>query len=733
MQKFPFQRQMDAMDCGPTCLHMIARFYGRILPLDDVREKCAITRGGVTLGGIAEAAELYAFKTVAIKANLRTLQDDVILPCIAHWRQQHFIVVYAIKGGHVYVADPAFGLMKYSVQEFLSGWLDVVNADSDEEGILLLLDTTPEFYRDDECPDARGCGIGFLWPYFRPYYRLIGQLFIGLFAGSLILLAFPFMTQALVDYGVNHNNLNFVYVLLAAQLMLFLSQTSVELIRSWILLHIGSRINIAIISDFLLKLMKLPVAFFDSKMIGDLLQRVQDHHRVEEFLSSATLTTLFSALNLVLFSCVLAWYSLQILAVFAIGTALYAGWVLMFMSRRAVLDYKRFEQAAQTQSSMVQIISGMQEIKLNNSERRRRWEWEKIQVRLFKVSVDSLALYQYQMTGANFINELKNILITFLCAKAVIEGHMTVGMMLSTQYIIGQLNVPISNFVSFVQSFQDAKISLNRLAEVHDKADENKSQHFIQLSGADNTIMLQDNLCFRYGREASPLVLNNINAVFPKGKVTAIVGASGSGKTTLLKILLKFYEPNQGAVRVGGIDLQSLSTTAWRQSCGVVMQNGFIFNDTVLRNITESESDGLIDQNRLQRAIDIANLDELISGLPNGLNTKIGPDGLSLSGGQNQRILIARAVYKDPAFLFFDEATSALDAKNERIILEKMEQFYQGRTVIVIAHRLSTVKNADQILVLDKGRVVESGNHQQLTATRGVYFNLVKNQLELGN
>jgi len=733
MSKFPFQKQMDTMDCGPSCLNMIARHYGRLLPMDELRNRCAMTRSGVSLGGIADAAESHHLKTVAIKASLRMLEDDVTLPCIAHWRQQHFVVVYAIKKNTVYVADPAFGLVKYSKQEFLTGWLNQINPEPIDEGILLLLDTTAEFYQGDDNPYQKTIGLKFLWPYFRPYYSLFLQLFLGLFVGSLILLSFPFMTQALVDQGITYSNLNFVYLLLFAQLTLFLSQTSVDILRGWILLHIGARINISIISDFLLKLIKLPISFFDSKTMGDLLQRIQDHDRVEEFLSSSTLTTLFSLVNIVIFAAVLAWYNMQVLLIFTAGAFLYISWVMMFMKKRAALDYKRFEQQSKTQSSLVQMINGMQEIKLNNSERRRRWEWESIQVKLFKVSSKSLALYQYQTTGANFINELKNILITFFCAKAVIDGQMTLGMMLSVQYIIGQLNVPISNFVGFIQSMQDAKISLGRLAEIHASNDEIEINKTSFLLPQHNSLVLADNLSFRYGRDSAPLVLNQVNLTIPKNKVTAIVGASGSGKTTLMKLLLKFYSPSTGKINVGNANLSDLDTSLWRQNCGVVMQDGFIFNDTVIRNITESESNALIDQDRLNRAVDIANLEDIIALLPNGYTTVIGADGISLSGGQNQRILIARAIYKNPDYLFFDEATSALDAKNESQIVNKLDDFFHGRTVVIIAHRLSTVKNADQIIMLDQGQLVESGHHEQLVLSKGPYYQLVKNQLELGN
>ena len=730
MKSFPVYRQLDQMDCGPTCLRMVAHYYGRLIAADSLRERCSLTSQGVSLGGIAEAAESIGFNTAGVRVNLDTLRDEVPLPCIAHWRQRHFVVISKITKTHVYVADPGFGRIRYRCEEFLKGWLhgDVGTA---TEGTLLLLEPTPLFYEDsEECTQNKRGGLGFLFPYFRPYTRLIIQLFVGLTVGTIILVSFPFITQSLVDHGINYQNLNFVYLLLAAQLMLFFSQTSVDLLRGWILLHIGSRINISLISDFLIKLMKLPVAYFDSKTIGDLLQRIQDHDRVEAFLSSATLNILFSALNLAIFSLILAYFSTTIFMVFAIGTALYMLWVLVFMGRRRELDYKRFDQASGNQSSMVQILNGMQEIKLNNSERRRRWEWEQIQVRLFKISVKSLALLQYQTAGGNFVNELKNILITFMAAKAVMDGAISLGMMLAIQYIIGQLNAPINNFVTFVQSLQDAQISLDRLAEIHGQDEEKETA--VEYLPDSRDIKTQDGLSFRYGNRHSPWVLQDVNLHIPAGKITAIVGASGSGKTTLLKLLLKFYEPQQGRIIVGGMQLDDLSTRLWRQQCGVVMQDGYIFADTLLRNITESDSDSRTDYPRLRRALKIANLEELVEDLPEGLNTRVGSSGIALSGGQRQRILIARVVYKDPQFLFFDEATSALDAKNERVVMENLNTFFEGRTVVIIAHRLSTVKNADQIITLDKGQLIECGHHQELIQRQGTYFTLIKNQLELG-
>lgn len=733
MKKFPFYKQLDQMDCGPTCLRMVARHYGKVFSGEYLREKCSITREGVSLGGIADAAETIGMDSLAVSMNLQALQEEVPLPCIAHWRQRHFVVVYAVTKNTVDIADPGFGLIRYTLQEFIDGWLGSKQSQEEKKGVLLLLEPTPEFYKDEDEPEQPRHGLRLLTPYFRPYTQLFFQLFLGLLIGSILQLLFPFLTQAMVDYGINYQNLNFVYLLLLGQLILFFSETTVNIIRSWILLHIGSRINISIISDFLIKLMKLPMAFFDTKMTGDILQRVQDHDRIEAFLSSSTLTVLFSIVNLMIFGLVLAYYNLTIFAIFLLGTVLYIAWAYLFMKKRAVLNYIRFDQASGNQSSMIQLINGMQEIKLNNSERRRRWEWEMIQVRLFKIAIKGLSLLQYQTTGATFINELKNILITFISAKAVIDGELTLGMMLSVQYIIGQLNAPINSFINFAQSWQDAKISMERLAEIHAKDDEeDKRDDKILVLPQSKTLTVTDNLCFRYGGSNSPLVLQDVSLELPGGKVTAIVGASGSGKTTLLKLLLKFYKPTQGAIRLGNINLENISTKVWRQQCGAVMQNGYIFADTIARNITESNSDGLIDKERLLQAVRIANLEEFIESLPLGYKTRVGSAGIALSGGQNQRLLIARAVYKNPAFLFFDEATSSLDARNERTIMENLQAFYQGRTVVVIAHRLSTVKNADQIIVLENGRIIEQGRHEDLTRRRGGYYTLVKNQLELG-
>jgi ATP-binding cassette subfamily B protein len=730
---FPFYRQLDMMDCGPTCLRIIAKHYGRAIPIDFLRKKTSLTRSGVSLSGIAEGAEAIGIHPLAVKLSLLSLMEEAPLPCIAHWKKKHFVVVYKIKSNKVYVADPAHGLLSYSKTDFVDGWIGQGADIQTSEGNLLLLEPTPEFYNSQTEQSETRYGFKFLFWYFKPHKRYIIQLFLGLLVGSLIQLIFPFLTQSIVDYGINYHNVNFIYLILLGQIILFISQSSVELIRGWILLHMTSRVNISLISDFLLKLMRLPIAYFDSKNTGDIIQRIYDHNRIQGFLSTTTISTLFSFFNLVIFGIILCYYNLAIFLLFSIGSVLYVAWTLLFLKKRAELDYKRFSQSSSNQNTLYQLISGMQEIKLNGSERRRRWEWEAIQVRLFKISMKVLSLSQTQQVGSRLINELQNITITFVAAKSVIDGHLTLGMMLSVQYIIGQLNLPINSFIGFIQSWQDAKISLERLSEIHNKKDEEGKMEERSLELPVEKKIKFNQVSFRYGGKSSPLVLSDLNFEIPEGKVTAIVGASGSGKTTLLKLLLRFYDPSEGNITVGRSRLDDFSAKSWRKACGAVMQDGFIFNDTIARNINESDSDEASDNNLLYHAAKLANVDEFVNEMPQRYETKIGPRELNLSGGQKQRILIARSIYKNPSYLFFDEATSALDANNEQAIIGNLNEFYVGKTVVVVAHRLSTVKNADQIIVLEKGKVVEIGNHSMLTAKKGLYYTLVKNQLDLGN
>ena len=725
MLTFAHYIQHDKMDCGPTCLRMVARHYGRSLSLQKLRGLCQISREGVSLLGISDAAEKIGFRSLGAKLNLEQLKQAE-LPCILHWLQNHFVVLYKVRKNRFYIADPAKGLVSFSEEEFIQNWLVAKELYG---GVSLLLSPTPQFYEEEE--DRRNSvSWSLLLRYLLTYRKLIVQLLLGIGIGSLLQLITPFLTQSVVDIGINTRNLDFVYLILLAQVMLFLGSTSVDFIRSWILLHVSTRLNVSILTDFLTKLMKLPLSFFDTRMTGDIMQRMGDQKRIESFLTGSTLNILFSLFNLLIFAIVLAYYNTTIFFVFAVSSLIYTGWILLFLKSRRRLDYKRFAISSQNQSSLIQLVGGMQEIKLNNCEQQKRWVWEHIQARLFKFSVKSLALSQYQQAGAVFINQGKNILITFVSAKAVIEGTMTLGAMMAVQYIVGQLNSPVEQFLGFIQGYQDAKISLERLNEVHGLADEEAADVPWSYSlPADKSINIQQ-LTFRYPGAGNEPVLRNIDLCIPEGKTTAIVGMSGSGKTTILKLLLRFYEHEKGEIRVGDGKLSQISHKTWRSQCGIVMQDGFIFSDTIENNI--AVGDDYPDRIKLRHAVRVANIEEFIESLPLGYNTKIGPEGNGISQGQRQRLLIARAVYKDPKYLFFDEATNALDANNERVIMDNMKEFFEGRTVVVVAHRLSTVSNADNIIVLDQGRIIEQGNHRELTAMRGEYYGLVKNQLELG-
>ncbi|MEY3194977.1 MAG: hypothetical protein RIQ78_1074, partial [Bacteroidota bacterium] len=718
---FPFYKQLDSADCGAACLRMVSKYYGRHYSLEYLRQISYLDRDGASLMGISDAAEKIGLRTLGVKAGFKRLAEDIPLPCVAHWRQDHFVVVYKVSGGQVYIADPKIGIIQLEEQDFLNGWIsDVVN--TEPQGILLLLEATPDFFEKEGDTNNTRTGFGFLWPYLRQHKKLITQMSLGLLLGSLIQLAFPFLMQALVDKGVQLNDLNFVYLILAAQGMLFLSQVAVEFIRGWILLHIGTRVNINLVSDFLIKLMKLPMQFFDSKMTGDLLQRIYDNERVERFLTSSSLTTLFSVVTLLIFGFVLLFYSPVIFLVFFIGALCYFGWIGFFLQRRRQLDNRRFEQMAENQNTLIQLVNGMQEIKLHNAQRQKRWAWERIQAKLFKVNVQYLATDQFQRAGAAFINEGKNILISVLAAKAVIDGDMSLGMMLAVQYIIGHMNGPLESLVQFILHAQEAKISLERMSEIHARRDEEFDEDSkVNVLPTPGGLSLQ-NVSFRYGGPHDPLVLQNVSLMFPEGKTTAIVGTSGSGKTTLLKLLLNFYSPSEGVVRIGDVGLSNLNNKLWRSYCGVVMQDGYIFSDTIARNITLGEEN--IDRRRLLYATKVANIQTFIESLPSGYNTKIGQEGNDLSQGQRQRLLIARAIYKDPQYIFFDEATNALDAHNERTIMYNLNEAFHKKTVIIVAHRLSTVRNADNIVLLEKGAVVEQGSHDELIKLKGAYYHL---------
>ncbi|PIA79224.1 ABC transporter ATP-binding protein [Gaetbulibacter sp. 4G1] len=723
---FPFYKQPDSKDCGPTCLRIIAKYYGKLISLQDIRDLSETTRIGSNLLKLSDAAEAIGFKSIGVKIDYHKLKEAP-LPLIAHWNKNHFVVVYKVKKDVVYISDPSYGLITYTKDEFISRWIGNNATESNKNGITLLLEVTPKF-KQLNWEETNKKTFRFLFQYLFKYKNLLLQLLIGLLVGSVLQLIFPFLTQSIVDVGIQNQDINFIYMVLIAQIMLFIGRSSVDIFRSWILLHLSTRINISLVSDFFIKLMNLPIAYFDTRMTGDIMQRINDHKRIENLLTGTTLNTLFSMANLFVFGTVLVYYSPSIFFIFAIGSIIYVIWILFFLKRRKELDYKRFSQLSQEQSTVIELINGMQEIKMHNAEKQKRWKWEFVQARLFKVSMQSLALEQTQSVGSSFINEAKNIMITFTSALLVIDGSITLGMMLSIQYIIGQLNGPISQLVGFIQATQDAKISLERLGEVHDKEDEeSKEQPLISNIKPHQDITIKD-ITYRYiGSDDN--VIKGLSINIPANKITAIVGASGSGKTTLMKLLLKFYDIDKGNIMYGEHYLNTISHKAWRNNCGVVMQEGYVFNDTIAYNIAIGED--TIDKERLIKATKVANIYDFIQSLPLSFNTKIGNEGIGVSTGQKQRLFIARAVYKNPDILFFDEATSALDAKNERIIMGNLNTFFKNKTVVVIAHRLSTVKNADQIVVIDDGKIIEQGKHNELLSKQGAYYNLVKNQLEL--
>lgn len=747
---FPHIYQLDAMDCGATCLRMVMAHYGMSLRADEVRRACYTSRNGVSLLGLSDAGESFGLHTIGVKLSWEQLRDEVPLPCIVHWNQNHFVVVYKItrRGGkwHVFVSDPGAGLLKYSQDQFLASWIETKGI-STPNGIALLLEPTPEFYRqrDDgrqsRTPTANSKGrgkdkekgrftLGHLMKYLRPHRGSILQILLAMIVASLLSIILPFITQSVVDRGVALGRIGFVKTMLAAQLFIVLGQLANDLIRNWLMLHMTARVSISLISDFLSKLMRLPISFFDNKMTGDIMQRLQDHSRIQDFLTNALLSIVMAIVLFVIYGTILGGYNIIILLVFLIGTALYMCWVLLFLKWRRKLDYMRFQEAAANQSSIVQLIGGMQDIKLSNCEKQKRWEWERIQAKLFKISIRGLSLSQTQQVGGTFIDQAKNIIISFLAAKSVIDGGMTLGMMTALTYIIGQLNAPVGQFISFVREWQDAGISMERLGEIHNREDEEpigQEKHHVIPREADIAFT---NVTFQYDGPRSPKVLDGVSLRIPHGKVTAIVGVSGSGKTTLLKMMLGFYPPVDGTVTLGGVDLKHYSESAWRRHCGCVMQEGYVFNNTIAENI--ALCDEVPDMVRVCNAADIANIRGWIEQLPLGYNTKIGTEGQGLSTGQKQRILIARAAYKNSPYLFFDEATNSLDANNEKAIMANLGRLFKNKTVVIVAHRLSTVRNADNIIVLDKGRIVEEGAHSELTAKKGYYYELVKNQLELG-
>ena len=735
MNKFPHYTQLDAMDCGPTSLRMIAKYYGKSYTLQTLRERCFITREGVSMLGISDAAEFIGFRTIGVRISFEQLAKEALLPCILHWNQNHFVVCYKIKmhnngDADIYISDPASMKVTYRKEEFLKCWLST-KQDSIDRGTALLLEPGPTF--NDAIDERRSTkrDFAFFARYLMPYKSQFVQLIIGMVVGSGLQMIFPFLTQSLVDVGIRDCNLGFITLILITQLCLFVAQLGVGFIRSWIMLHINTRIDISLISDFLMKLTNLPLHYFDTKMTGDIMQRIGDHGRIKSFLMGSSINIVFSVFNFVIFAAILGYYNWMILSIFLFGNTVYVLWILAFMKYRRELDIRRFNQAAGEQSKIIQLIQGMQEIKLNNCEKQKRWEWERIQVKLFKISIKGLSLGQMQQIGSAFFTQTTSIVISFLAAKAVVDGQMTLGMMMSLTYIIGQVSAPIGEFIGFAQAFQDAKISLERLNEVHRRRDEEHNITSKLNMLPDQKDITVDNVTFSYSGADRDYALEGLSLRIPEHQVTAIVGASGSGKTTLVKLLQGFYNPNRGMIKIGETPIGMINPHLWRSKTGSVMQESYIFSDSIAKNIAISTDE--VDIERLRHAVKVANIQDFINSLPMGYDTKIGMEGSGVSQGQRQRILIARAVYKNPEFIFLDEATNSLDANNEKIIMDNLHEFYKGKTVLIVAHRLSTVRDADNIIVLDQGKMIEQGTHHELTEKRGAYYTLVKNQLELGN
>ena len=725
-KNFPFYQQLDEMDCGASCLRMIARYHGRYYSLESLRELTHMGKQGVSMLGISDAAESIGFQSLAFNITYKKLLEEAPLPCIAHWESDHFVVVYKVSKKHVWIADPAAGKFKLTKKEFIKNWA-VPKGNGREEGIMLFLQTTPSFFERDG-DEVDKSSMRYIYAYLKRYRSLILQIFLGLLLGSVIQLIFPFLVKSIIDIGINNADISFVSLIIIAQLTLIFSQTAVEYFRSWILMHVGGRVNISVISDFLIKLTKLPIRFFDSRMTGDLLNRIADHERVERYLTSTSLVSIFSFFNFIVFSIILFLWNNLVFMVFLGGLILQLIWIYFFLRKRKVVDYKRYDQSSENQSNLIELIDGMQEIKLHNAEKEKRWNWERIQARLFRTDIQVLQLDQLQRSGATFINEAKNLWIIYIVASSVINGYMSLGMLLGIQYILGRLNAPFNQFIDFIRAYQEAKISLERMNEIHSKEEENAIDEKITILPERGDLSLE-NVKFNYNGTFVSEVLRDVSLRIPKGKTTAIVGASGSGKTTLLKLLLNFYLPTEGVIRLGDVNLKNVHSRLWRSKCGWVSQEGYIFSDTIARNI--ALGDVIIDKSRLFNAAKMANIQNFIESLALGYNTKIGRDGLGLSQGQKQRLLVARMLYKQPQYLFLDEATSSLDAYSEMLIMENIRDYLPNATIVLVTHHLNIVRNADQIIVLDGGELVELGNHEKLMETKGAYYHLLRSQIDL--
>ena len=724
LDRFPVEYQMNSQDCGPASLKIIAKHFGKYYSLQFLRDRCGITKEGVSLLDLSTGAESIGLRTLAIKCTIADVVNNIPFPAIIFWKESHFVVVYRSDKKHVWVSDPAKGHVKYSHEEFKKGWYQ----QDEQQGVLLAVETTADFKNNQAEKRQRMNSFSDILKYFIPYKRNFSLILIIMLIVTALQGMLPFISKAVIDVGIKTSDMNFIYMILIGNIAILLSVMIFNVLRDWILLHITARVNISLISDYLIKLMKLPVTFFENKLLGDILQRAQDHERIRNFIMNNSLALVFSTLTFVVFSIILLIYNATIFYIFLSGSILYVCWVLLFLSIRKKLDWKYFELLSQNQSYWVETVSAIQDIKIYNYEKHRRWRWEEIQARLYHVNKRVLAITNAQNLGAQFIENIKNMGIVFFCAMAVIKGEITFGVMISTQFIIGMLNGPLVQFINFIVSAQYAKISFLRINEIRQLQDEEEL-----LSIGNTTILpktrtlILENVSFQYTNN-SPIVLRNIYLCIPENKVTAIVGGSGSGKSTLLKLLIRLYKPSYGEIKMDTMNVNAINLRQWRNMCGVVMQDGKVFSDTILNNIVLDDEH--ISYERLKEVCRIAQIEDEINAMPKGFETKIGESGRGLSGGQKQRLLIARALYRNPQYLFLDEATNSLDTINEKLIVEALNNAFQQRTVVVIAHRLSTIRHADQIIVLDKGSVVEVGNHDTLMEKKGAYFKMVASQFQ---
>ena len=722
LHRFPVDYQMDSQDCGPACLKIIAKYFGRFYSLQYLRDRCGITKQGVSLENLSTGAESLGLRTLAIKCTLDDIINKIPFPAILFWRDSHFIVVYHANKKYIWVSDPAKGRIKYTHEDFKAGWYKK----GETLGVLLAIEPTIDFKRSKVEKEIEKNSFISILRYFIPYKNSFATIFFIMLVVTLLQGMLPFISKAVIDVGIKSSDINFINMVLIGNISILVSITIFNVIRDWILMHITSRVNIALISDYLIKLMKLPVTFFENKLLGDILQRARDHERIRNFIMNNSLSLIFSILTFIIFGIILLTYNPIIFYIFLGGSILYVAWVLLFLRIRKRLDWEYFELVSQDQSYWVETVSAIQDIKIYNYERYRRWKWEEIQARLYKLNKRVLNITNMQKLGAQFIANIKNMAIVFFCASAVIKGDITFGIMISTQFIIGMLNGPLTQFISFIVSAQYAKISFLRMNEIKQLKDEE------ELLSIGTTSILPEkrditlsNIIFQYSPN-SPVVLKNIFLTIPQNKITAIVGGSGSGKSTLLKLLVRLYKPTAGEIKMGNMNIASINLHTWRNMCGVVMQDGKLFNDTILANIVLDDEH--IDYERLHKVCRMAQIAKEINGMPKGYETMIGERGRGISGGQKQRLLIARALYKEPDFLFLDEATNSLDVINEKKIVEALNAAFKDRTVIVVAHRLSTIRNADQIIVLHQGRIAEIGNHENLMTKKGEYFKLVSSQ-----